>query len=74
MLYTWNHNNTGRSILAAILFHFVGNAFGELFAISTGAEVASTLLSVTPALVVIVVWRARGAAPGSRSTRGVGGE
>jgi membrane protease YdiL (CAAX protease family) len=57
VLYTWIYNNTGRSILAAILFHFVGNAFGELFAMSASAEVASTVLSVVAALLVVRRWR-----------------
>lgn len=64
-LYTWIYNNTGRSILAAILFHFMGNAFGQLFAISTRAEVYNTALLVTAVLLVVVFWGAhslRGAA------------
>jgi membrane protease YdiL (CAAX protease family) len=58
VLYTWIYNNTGRSILAAILFHFVGNAFGELFAISPQAEIYSTGLSVAAVLLVIAFWGA----------------
>lgn len=57
VLYTWIYNNTNPSILAAILFHFVGNSFGQLFAISARAEVLSALLSVTAVLFVLLIWR-----------------
>ncbi|HSM56243.1 MAG TPA: CPBP family intramembrane glutamic endopeptidase, partial [Candidatus Sulfomarinibacteraceae bacterium] len=60
VLYTWIYNNTGRSILAAILFHFTANAFGQLFAISTRAEVYSAALSVIAALLVILFGRKTG--------------
>ncbi len=56
VLYTWIYNNTRRSILAAILFHFVGNAFGQLFALSWRAEIISYGLSVLAVAVVIAVW------------------
>ena len=41
VLYTWIYNNTDRSTLSAILFHFTGNAFGQLFALSPRAEVVN---------------------------------
>lgn len=66
VLYTWIYNNTDRTILAAILFHFVGNAFGELFAISPQAEIYSTALSVAAVLLVIAIW-------GAGTLRGRGG-
>lgn len=47
----------GRSTLAVILFHFIGNAFGELFALTAGAEVFSTVLSAAFALAVMGMWR-----------------
>ncbi|MFO8036583.1 MAG: type II CAAX endopeptidase family protein [Anaerolineales bacterium] len=56
VLYTWIYNHTGRSILAAILFHFTGNAFGELFALSAGAEVYNFILSILAVLLVILIW------------------
>jgi membrane protease YdiL (CAAX protease family) len=56
VLYTWIYNNTGRSTLAAILFHFVGNAFGQLFALSYRAEVYGQLLSIPTVLFVVVIW------------------
>jgi membrane protease YdiL (CAAX protease family) len=56
VLYTWIYNNTRRSILAAILFHFVGNAFGQLFALSWRAEIISYSLSILAVAVVIAIW------------------
>ena len=38
---------------------FVGNAFGELFALSTGTEVASAALSVMVVLLLIGALRSR---------------
>jgi membrane protease YdiL (CAAX protease family) len=58
-LYTWIYNNTRRSTLSAILFHFVGNAFGELFALSARAEVYSFLLAVAAVLCVVLIWGPR---------------
>jgi membrane protease YdiL (CAAX protease family) len=53
IVITWIYNSTNRSILAAILFHFSGNAFGELFALSQQAEVYNTLFLVVTALVIV---------------------
>jgi membrane protease YdiL (CAAX protease family) len=58
ILYTWIFNNTQRSILSAILFHFIGNAFGQLFALSYRAEVYGQLLSIPAVLLVILIWGA----------------
>lgn len=56
VLYTWIFNHTRRSSLAAILFHFVGNAFGELFELSARAEVFNFALGIAAVLVVITCW------------------
>jgi membrane protease YdiL (CAAX protease family) len=56
VLYTWIYNHTGRSTLAAILFHFMGNAFGQLFALSEGAEVYNFILAVVAVVGVVVIW------------------
>jgi hypothetical protein len=50
---------TGRSTLAAILFHFVGNAFGELFALSARAEVYSLVLAAGAVIAVYTIWGPR---------------
>lgn len=56
VLYTWIYNNTSGSTLAAILFHFVGNSFGELFALSERAEVYSFFIAAVAVVLVIVIW------------------
>lgn len=56
VLYTWIFNNTGRSTLAAILFHFSQNFTGELFELSTRAEIISLALTLFLAILVIAFW------------------
>ncbi|RKD88998.1 CPBP family intramembrane glutamic endopeptidase [Halopiger aswanensis] len=53
VLYTWLYNNANRSVLAVILFHFVGNATGQLLELSPAADRYQTI--VTAALVLAVV-------------------
>lgn len=71
VLYTWIYNNTHRSTLSAVLFHFVGNAFGELFALSQRAEVFNFALGVVAVVAVVVIWGPRrlAASSGSSSPR-----
>ena len=59
VLYTWIYNNTRRSTLSAILFHFVGNFTGELCALSDRAETWSGLLVMCAAVAVTAIWGAR---------------
>ena len=72
VLYTWIYNNTNRSTLAAILFHFSGNAFGELFALSGRAEMYSLFVAVAVTVGVVGWWGAgtlaRGAEEGGPAT------
>jgi membrane protease YdiL (CAAX protease family) len=70
IVYTWITNNTQRSIVAAILFHFVGNAFGQLFALSYRAEVYTQLLSIPAVLLVVAVWGAATLTRGKRTVEG----
>jgi membrane protease YdiL (CAAX protease family) len=56
ILYTWIYNNTGRSTLSAILFHFMQNFTGELFELSARAELYSFVLTIMAATLVVVVW------------------
>jgi membrane protease YdiL (CAAX protease family) len=57
------------SALAAIPFHFVGNAFGELFALSARAEAYSFILAVGAVLAVFIVWGPSTLAPGKTVAR-----
>jgi membrane protease YdiL (CAAX protease family) len=54
VLYTWIYNNTGRSVLGAILFHFSGNGSGEL--LNAPASVYTYETYLTAALVLVVLW------------------
>lgn len=55
---TWIHNNTQRSTLAAILFHFMANVSYELTNVTERTNLYSTLLWIVAAIVVIAVWGA----------------
>ncbi len=54
ILITWIYNNTRRSVLAAVLFHFMLNLSGELLPVSAQVELYKTAL--TTAVVMVVVW------------------
>lgn len=64
VLYTWIFNNTGSSTVSAILFHFSQNFTGELFELSTRAELLSFALTGVLALLVIMVWGPKALADG----------
>lgn len=55
VLYTWIYNHTDRSVLSAILFHFLGNVSGELLDAPEAVYAYETYL--TAAIVLIVLWR-----------------
>jgi membrane protease YdiL (CAAX protease family) len=59
VLYTWVYNHTGRSVLGAILFHFIGNVSGELLDAPDAVYAYETYL--TAALVLAILWRWGGA-------------
>ncbi|MBD3386214.1 serine hydrolase [candidate division KSB1 bacterium] len=50
---TWIHNNTHKSILSAILFHFMGNYTGELFNLSPRAEIVQCIATLLLTLIVV---------------------
>ena len=57
ILYAWVYNNTGRSILAAILLHFMVNSTQNLLApISERTFLFSTMLLVLAAILVVFAW------------------
>ncbi|MGM0673558.1 MAG: CPBP family intramembrane glutamic endopeptidase, partial [Spirochaetota bacterium] len=53
ILMSWIYYRTGRSTLSAILFHFAGNAAGEMFHIALPTRVISTALGFLVAAVVL---------------------
>lgn len=55
LLYTWVYNNTGRSVLAAMLFHLSGNFWGEFTGLSALGQTIRIVL--TMAAVAFIAWR-----------------
>jgi membrane protease YdiL (CAAX protease family) len=58
VILTWIFNNTRRSTLAAILFHFVANVTYELANVTPGTNLYSTLLWIIAAIAVVALWGA----------------
>ncbi|MCU4973870.1 CPBP family intramembrane metalloprotease [Halobacteria archaeon AArc-m2/3/4] len=56
VLYTWLYNNTERSVLAAIVFHFLANATGQLLELSSEAQVYQTVATIALVVVVVLWW------------------
>ena len=56
VLMTWIYNNNRRSTLSAVLFHFMINFTGELFALTERAELYQVLLWVIAATAVTLTW------------------
>lgn len=59
VLLTWIFNNTNRSTLSAILFHFMGNFTGEFLELPDPFRQYQTLWFVAITFAVIFVWGAR---------------
>ena len=57
IIMTWLFNNTQRSTVTAILFHFMINFFGELFNLSLRAETIYIASWWVTALFVVVLWK-----------------
>ncbi|MDH5507153.1 MAG: CPBP family intramembrane metalloprotease [Anaerolineae bacterium] len=57
--FTWIYNNTGRSILAVILFHSMVNFTGELIALNERADTISIGLWFAAAIGITVIWGAK---------------
>jgi membrane protease YdiL (CAAX protease family) len=62
-IFTWIYNNTNRSILAAMLFHFMVNFVGELVALSPQAEIYSIGLWTLAAIFIFVIWETKPITP-----------
>lgn len=58
ILYTWIHNHTGRSVMAAIVFHFSGNAGGEMIDAAQPVYLYETYLTIVVVLIVLWLWGA----------------
>ena len=56
ILMTWIYNHNQRSTLSAVLFHFMVNFTGELFALTPQAELYQIVVWAVAAIVVTVVW------------------
>ena len=56
IFYTWVHNNTHRSLLAAIIFHFSQNFTGQVFDLTLAASVMQAVIFVISAGVVVLLW------------------
>ncbi len=56
ILFTWVYNNTNRSTLAAILFHFMINFSGEIFQMNELARTFQLVLTIALSLIVVIIW------------------
>jgi len=56
ILYTWIYNNTNRSTLSAILFHFMTNFSGELMGLGDRARLYQFGLILLAATLVVLAW------------------
>jgi uncharacterized protein len=56
VLYTWVYNNTGRSVLAVVLLHFVQNFTGEFLGFADEARAVRLALEMGATLAVIWWW------------------
>lgn len=57
ILFTWIYNNTNRSTLAVVLFHFMMNFSGEVFEMNELIRFFQLILMVVFSLAVVIVWR-----------------
>ncbi len=56
IVYTWVYNNTGRSVLAVILLHFMHNFTGEFLGMDGSVRPIRLVLEWGVAMGVIVLW------------------
>ncbi|MBE0697329.1 MAG: hypothetical protein IH586_10430, partial [Anaerolineaceae bacterium] len=57
VVYGWLFHITLNSTLSAILFHFMGNFMGELFALPEPAALWLSALWLAPAALIAVFWK-----------------
>ena len=63
LILTWIYNGTGRSVLAAVLYHFANNFTGMLFEGDATVEWFRAAVGLALALVVVIRWGPRHMAP-----------
>lgn len=56
ILFTWIYNNTNRSTLSAILFHFMINFSGNLIPLTEKGRLYTLILTVILSVIVIVIF------------------
>jgi len=56
ILFTWIYNNTNRSTLSAILFHFMINFSGNLIPLTKQGRLYTLILTVILSVIVIVIF------------------
>ncbi|WP_440770416.1 lysostaphin resistance A-like protein [Natronorubrum sp. DTA28] len=56
IFYTWLYNNAGRSVLAAIVFHFSQNFTGQFFDLAAETRTVQSLLFVVVAVIIVAGW------------------
>jgi len=56
ILMTWIYNHNQRSTLSAVLFHFMINFIGELFALTERADFYQVVVWAMAAIAVIAIW------------------
>ena len=56
ILFTWIYNNTNRSTLSAILFHFMINFSGELFSPTEMARLYNLILVTVFSMIVVIIY------------------
>lgn len=67
VVYSFVFNNTGRSTLAAIIFHFMSNMTVELTNVTDATNLYATLLWIAAAVAVASLWGAGAVTPPSAS-------
>jgi membrane protease YdiL (CAAX protease family) len=55
-IISWIYNNTNRSTLSAMFFHFISNMFGSMFCFNTAIESIRVTIYGVIALTIIVYW------------------
>jgi membrane protease YdiL (CAAX protease family) len=57
VLMTWIYNNTDRSTVSAVLFHFMVNFVGEIFDLSLQGEIIYIAAWWLIAIIVTIIWK-----------------